>query len=525
MDTISEPATGKAGPTAIGHGPRLGPAMALVAVIGFLAGLAGIDARATYGARVSADEPQYLLTAISLGEDASLDISDELTDQRFRPFHEIQLNTQTIDLDDDGRRVSPHDPLLPLLLAGPVRLAGWQGAKATMAVLAGAVAALTLLLAVRRLAAPLGPATLVVAGFAAAPPFSAYGTQVYPAMAAALFVLIGVVTATAPNTTVRSASGVVPRTLTAPSARCHALTMAAVIALPWLSVKYVPVAAAIAVAGLWARWRSKQRLPITELAAYAAAGVLYLAIHRVAYGGWTVYAAGDHFVDGEWLVIGNNPDYVGRSQRLIGLIIDRGFGLAAWNPAYLALPLAGVWLLRTRHPHRRVLLATMAAGWATATWVALTMHGWWWPGRQVVPVLPLAVAAVAAMVGSSRRAVAATVCGCIAGAGTWLWLVWEASNDRRALIVDFEETANPLYQLWRAVLPDHRRMDLADIGLTTGWVVLLAVACLLVASRSSPDNRRPAGAIRPGTGGRRQALFEETSPTADEPGRGQRPSS
>ena len=36
----------------------------------------------------------------------------------------------------------------------------------------------------------------------------------------------------------------------------------------------------------------------------------------------------------------------------------------------------------------------LAAGWATATWVALTMHGYWWPGRQLVAVLPLGVIAV-----------------------------------------------------------------------------------------------------------------------------------
>ena len=32
---------------------------------------------------------------------------------------------------------------------------------------------------------------------------------------------------------------------------------------------------------------------------------------------------------------GEDPDYFGRSQRLGGLLLDRGFGLAAWMPAYL----------------------------------------------------------------------------------------------------------------------------------------------------------------------------------------------
>ena len=92
--------------------------LCFVAAIG--AGLIGIDARATYGARVSADEPQYLLTALSLFEDFDLDISDEIAEDRFRDFHEIGLSQQTLDLNGQGQQISPHDPLLPLILAVPM---------------------------------------------------------------------------------------------------------------------------------------------------------------------------------------------------------------------------------------------------------------------------------------------------------------------------------------------------------------------------------------------------------------------
>src|SRR3712207_9364480 len=79
-----------------------------------------------------ADEPQYLLTAISLATDGDLDIADELADGRWRPFHALPLPTQTEPLAD-GRRLSPHNPLLPLLLAGPVAAGGWVVAKPAMA--------------------------------------------------------------------------------------------------------------------------------------------------------------------------------------------------------------------------------------------------------------------------------------------------------------------------------------------------------------------------------------------------------
>ncbi|MEL6986001.1 MAG: hypothetical protein AAFO29_26455, partial [Actinomycetota bacterium] len=353
--------------------------------------------------------------------------------------------------DDSGRRVSPHDPLLPLLLALPMALGGWIGAKLTLVVCAGTVAALTLWLAVRRFAAPVTSAAAVVGGFAMAPPFSTYGVQVYPALPAAVAVLVGVLAVTAEPRPERRAAQHRPG-LVAPDRGTVALVVA-VVALPWLAVKYVPIAVVLAVAGLRRSWQHDRRVPVGTLLTYGLAGVGYLAIHRWLYGGWTVYAAGDHFVDGEFLVVGSDPNYPARSRRLIGLLVDRGFGIAAWNPAFLALPPALVGLVRSRRPGRSVVMATVAAGWATATWVALTMHGWWWPGRQVVPVLPLGVAAIAALVGRHRPALVAVLTGAALGALSWLILAWEASTDRRTLIVDFEETANPWYQLWRQALP------------------------------------------------------------------------
>ena len=137
-------------------------------------------------------------------------------------------------------------------------------------------------------------------------------------------------------------------------------------------------------------WPGERRL---RAAARPLAGLVrrgpstYIVAHRLLYGGWTVYAAGDHFAGGELTVMGTDPDRIGRSRRLAGLLLDRGFGLAAWMPGYLlAVP-------ALRGPGRRrpgwvPLVVPLAAGWATATWVALTMHGWWWPGRQVVVWCP-----------------------------------------------------------------------------------------------------------------------------------------
>ena len=448
---------------------QLALAMAAVAVWTFVMALPAIGARATYGARVTSDEPQYLTTAISIGEDFDLDISDELDERRFEPYHEIDLNPQTIELDDSGRRISPHDPLLPTLLALPMRLGGWIAAKAALAVFAAAVAAATLWLAVRRFGVGVGGGGLVVGALFAAPPLVGYATQVYPEMPAALCVVLGLAAVTGP----------LERT-------GRVLALASIVTLPWLSVKFVPVAAVIAVALVVRSWPDRRRQLALDLAVLAVAGAVYVAFHRSVYGGWTAYASGDHFIDGELMVLGRDPDYLGRSRRLVGLLVDQGFGLAAWTPAYLlAVPALGA-LARRRPPGWVTLLAVFAAGYAVATWVALTMHGWWWPGRQVVVVLPVAVVAVAMLADRLRGLRWLALGGCLVGIFNWGWLVVEASTGRRTLIVDFEDTANPVYQAWSALLPDHRHFEGGTVVLTVVWTAAVVATGVWGWLRSPP---------------------------------------
>ena len=99
---------------------------------------------------------------------------------------------------------------------------------------------------------------------------------------------------------------------------------------------------------------------------------------------------------GEASVMGVEPDYVGRTLRLVAparrprLRAGRlGAGLAARRRRRCGA-------LARRRPDGlgRCSPCRSLAGWAIATWAALTMHGFWWPGRQVVVVLPLLLVAV-----------------------------------------------------------------------------------------------------------------------------------
>ena len=69
--------------------------LVLVGVVVAAWAMVALPGQATYGARVTADEPQYLLSALSLGEDLDLDISDEIAARAYEPFHEVTLDPQT----------------------------------------------------------------------------------------------------------------------------------------------------------------------------------------------------------------------------------------------------------------------------------------------------------------------------------------------------------------------------------------------------------------------------------------------
>ncbi len=107
--------------------------MAVVAVVAFAAAAAGIGSRASYGAQTTADEPHYLLTALSLAHDGDLDVRDEFAAEEPTARSTRSLSRRRRARSTDGRLIEPHDPLLPAVLAVPTALGGWVLAKLTLA--------------------------------------------------------------------------------------------------------------------------------------------------------------------------------------------------------------------------------------------------------------------------------------------------------------------------------------------------------------------------------------------------------
>ena len=434
---------------------RLKGKVALVGLAVFIVTLLGIPARATYAAQVSADEPQYLLTALSIAHDWDLDIANQRYSGAYRDFHEVLLPIQT-ELQPDGSRISPHNPLLPLYLAFPMRLGGWVGAKVALAAVAGVLAGLLVWLGAARFNIPLGLAAGVVTVMSLSPPLAMYATQVYPEIAAALMVAVAIATLTG-----------------RPGWRTTAALAAAVVALPWLAIKYVPVAAVLAAAGAW-RVRHRPPLLAGLLAALLGAGAGYLLFNQAVYGGLTPYAAGDFFVRGGLTALGPAPNYIGRTQRILGLWVDRGFGIVAWQPAYLFAIPAIAWAARRRIQHGGILLSLAAVGWLVATFVAQTMHGWWWPGRQLVVILPALILLLMQWIVRVPRLRNPFLVIGATGVVAYLVLAVEATMGRATLIFDFASTSNPLYRMWSPVLPDYLAPTTLTWVLHGVWLIVFA---------------------------------------------------
>jgi hypothetical protein len=148
-------------------------------------------------------------------------------------------------------------------------------------------------------------------------------------------------------------------------------------------------------------------------------------------------------------------------------------------------------------PYRAaVIVAPLLAGWAVATWAALTMHGYWWPGRQVVVVLPLAALAVlwwlAHMVPRLRPV--AFVLGLL-GVGHLAALLADGWSREITWVVGFEHVDDPLYRALRPVFPDYRADGPAFWLLHVAWVAVILV--LLYAGLRTARGRRLPDVDRP----------------------------
>lgn len=344
--------------------------------------IAGSAAVPVWGAsnRLVGDEPHYLLTTESLVTSGDIDLADEYARRAYLPYHASTLAPQDA-AREDGSRLTPHGVGLSLLLVPGYALGGWVGARVELALVAALVIAGAGMLAERFVAEPrwAAPGAALAVGLSA--PLWVYATQVYPEMPAAGLVVAGALV------------------VTGDWRRRRPVVAAWVLAflvglLALLGIKYLPLAAALAAVSLVRLRHSRSAMVVMGAASVALVGAVF-AWTGLAYGGPTTYATNRLYQRAsEATIVQDNVGGLARTPRLAALVFDRNFGLVRFAPLWvLAAAAAAVMVLRKRSTWP--LFVLVAVQWATAVWLALTMRGWWFPGRQVVTVLPLLVPAVA----------------------------------------------------------------------------------------------------------------------------------
>ena len=349
-----------------------------------LRGTLGLDAfgDSEYGG----DEPHYLLAAESLVEDGDFDVKDEHAARAYSDFYPYDLDRH--GKETEGRLHEPHGLGLPLLIAPAFAMAGPKGVELFLAAIAALAMALAYRLALRVVPDPWALGAALATGLS--PPLVAYGTAVYPELAAGAALAGAALLALKLDDTVSRRQ----------AARCFALLGA----LPWLGTKFVPAGIVIGIYAARSLLRARRRtleLGSVELALFSVA--LYVAVNENLYGGPTPYAAD---VPGETATDAAFPlGYLERSYRLVALLIDRDYGLLRWAPVF-ALVFPGLWLLyrsrrerlsRALHDLRSMeraatmCAAALGAQVLVAAFLAPTMFGFWFPPRHLLAGLALSV--------------------------------------------------------------------------------------------------------------------------------------
>ena len=373
----------------------------------------GLDAFGDSG--YGGDEPHYLLATESIVEDGNVDVKDEYATRAYADFYPYELERQ--GRETEGRLNEPHGAGLPLLVAPAYALGGPEGVELFLAALAALALALAYRLALRVVPDPWALGAAIAVGLS--PPLLAYGSSVYPELPA------GAALAGAALLAVR---------LDSRPSRLDAFVCFALLGLlPWLGAKYVPAGLVVGFFAARALWRARRRtltIGSVELSLFSLA--VYVGVNEAFYGGPTPYAAG---LAGETATGASFPaGYLDRAYRLVALFLDRDYGLLRWAPVFL-LAFAGLWWLWRSHRDRLaravpqlreveltgdLCAAVLGAQLLVAAVLAPTMFGFWFPARQLVAALPLAVPLVAWGLRHSPRA-GTLLAALTVAASAWLY--------------------------------------------------------------------------------------------------------
>jgi hypothetical protein len=384
------------------------------------------------------DEPYNLLLAHSLAYDGDTDLANNYAAGDWRHFMDRPIAPQPGDpVGPHGEIYSRHNALLPLFLAPAYRLAGKTGAQVVMAILAAALAWLTLRLA-RHYAADWPGASLVAYAWVAfAPPLPLYSYQVWVEVPAALLTMAALdrileLTPRSPAFSATAAERPEPppstSTLAPPSGaeapaprrwRTWTAIGVPVLLLPLLKIRFILVAAPLVALAAWRAGRQpghrRQLLALGALLLVLVGAILLynqrtysnpLKIHS-----WQEIDPYRHTV----------LDYLGGT---LGLFYDCAFGLFGFAPLWLLL-LPALALLLARRASLPLHLGVLTLPYLMAVTPRGEWYGGWSPPfRYALIVLPLLGIALAPLLAGRHRPGARALIAGLGAATLALTLIW-----------------------------------------------------------------------------------------------------
>ena len=403
----------------------------------------------------SGDEPHYLVMAQSLWREHDLDLRDNYAREDWREFRGGPTGPHYAAPRSDGRPFPGHAPGLSFLLAPVYAAGGRLGCALVLGMMVAGVGALAFWIAT---AEGLPPGAALLAGLlASGPPLAAFALHVYTEALSALALL--------------SAYALLRfgRTRAAPG-----LAAALASALPFIHPRMALGAIAIAIAAF--AYRDRASLPV--FAAVASVGaVLYGAFWMSIFGVPTALG-----------IYGGVPEdaALNPGQALMGLLVDRAYGLLPYSPAFLALTLLAV-DAGPRHSGRDARASRVELAFVFAILLPVLFWRVWWggqspPARLIAPMAPFLALWVARLHASFDRPLLRRA---IVGALAWSWglFLLAALQPGRLLFINKRTRPTRMWEaLWPGgtldrLLPDMARPEASDWPLAFAWMFgLLALA-------------------------------------------------
>tara|TARA_B100000686_G_scaffold353171_1_gene457731 strand:+ start:1214 stop:2656 length:1443 start_codon:yes stop_codon:yes gene_type:complete len=414
-----------------------------------------IEIRATNGSSITADEPFYIVTTQSIIEDTDLDLNNQYKEKNYREWfdHPNELWSQSA-FTEDGRLLSPHNTGLPIFLVPGFIAAKLTGTQIQMLITTALTFSVAFLLTLR-LTGSLFFSWISTFMVGITPTAFVYSTEIYPEVPAGLALLLSLLIVTRHN------SLDIKDTL---------IILILMNAMIWLGIKYAPLALIVClVLLLRTTWINR------TIFVFLGCGstFFYSWFHVINFGGLTPYAinlvyAGSSSVE----IFHQHVSVVDRIYRIWGLFIDARFGIARWG-FVLFLVVPGIYLMTLRGWKHQIIAGLIVTQVLIATFVVITMMGWWFPGRTLMTVVPLMSIPIVCMLQVRSRAfqvIFATLAVYTIIMTTTLAFAGHAKEIR--LAVDPFDMSSPLFQSLANIFPNYTSWTAHTWITTSCWLTV-----------------------------------------------------